>query len=290
MLDVGLCTQVACIWEATARKVGNVHRGQDFEDVGYLDFLLSAAAIAPVMTGACQRRLGTTVLECVRATRRVVRSNTNLGMILLLAPLAAVPAQVPLREGVKQVLRDLDVEDAQLVYEAIRLARPGGLGKVPEQDVGEEPTETLRQVMARAGQRDLIAREYAGDFAIVFDEGVPAQERGLSRTRSLEDAIVLCHLTLLSQYPDSLIVRKRGESEARQASQKASEVLAAGGPVTPAGKVLLGEFDTWLRAEGHARNPGTTADLVTACLFVLLREGRIALPPDIPFATPGAFG
>src|SRR5262245_58243539 len=91
MLPVGLCVQLACVWEATARKPGNVHRYRDFEDASYLDFILSAAAIAPVLEGAAGRPVGQTILDAVRATRLVVRTNTNLGIILLLSPLAAVP-------------------------------------------------------------------------------------------------------------------------------------------------------------------------------------------------------
>ena len=61
MPDIGLCAQIACIWEATARKPGNVHRFRDFDDSSYLDFLLSAAAIAPILAKASQRRVGATV-------------------------------------------------------------------------------------------------------------------------------------------------------------------------------------------------------------------------------------
>src|SRR5258708_33075507 len=96
MLSVGLSAQLACIWEATARKPGNVHRYCDFDDVSYLDFVVSAAAIAPVMENARGRRVGLTILEAVQATRQVVRTHTNLGIILLLAPFAAVPARMEL--------------------------------------------------------------------------------------------------------------------------------------------------------------------------------------------------
>src|SRR5437868_14215473 len=124
MLSIGLCAQLACIWEATARKPGNVHRYKDFEDVSYIDFLASAAAIAPVMENAPNRRVGETVLDAVEATRQVVTSNTNLGIILLLAPLAAVPRSESLETGVKCVLETLRVSDSRDVYRAIRLARP----------------------------------------------------------------------------------------------------------------------------------------------------------------------
>ena len=203
--DAGLCAQIACIWEATARKPGNVHRYRDFDDSTYPDFLLSAAAIAPVMTTACQRRVGATVLEAVRATRRVTGTNTNLGIVLLLAPLAAVPPEQELRGGIERVLAELDVEDARRVYEAIRLASPGGLGRVSEQDVYAEPTQTLRQVMALAADRDMVARQYANGFAEVFNDGVPALLAGLERTGSIEGAIISAHLHLMAHHPDTLI-------------------------------------------------------------------------------------
>src|SRR5439155_24171890 len=101
-LSPGLCAQLACIWEATARKPGNVHRFRDFDDASYLDFIVSAAAIGPVLETASQRRIGENLLAAVQATRGVVASNTNLGIILLLTPLAAVPATEPLRVGLER--------------------------------------------------------------------------------------------------------------------------------------------------------------------------------------------
>lgn len=284
MIDAGLCTQIACIWEATARKPGNVDRLHDFEDVTYTDFLLSAAAIAPSMTMACQRRVGATVLESLRATRRVVGTNTNLGMVLLLAPLATVAHEDELRGGVERILAALDLEDSRLVYEAIRLASPGGLGSAAEQDVQSAPTQTLRQVMALAADRDLVALQYANGFAEVFDDGAPALLAGLQRTGSIEGAIIFAHLHLMARYPDTLIARKRGQEEAAEVARRARGVLDAKWPKERAGWTALSEFDAWLRAEGHQRNPGATADLIAACLFVLLRENTITLPPRFPWA------
>jgi triphosphoribosyl-dephospho-CoA synthase len=285
MLDVGLCAQVACVWEVTARKPGNVHRFKDFEDVSYLDFILSAAAIAPVMGEAVSRPVGETVLAAVRATRQVVQSNTNLGMVLLLAPLAAVPDGEDLRAGVERVLASLTVEDARLVYEAIRLAAPGGLGQASEQDVREEPTGTLSEVMALAAERDLVARQYANGFAQVFDESAPALEQGIRECGSLEGGIVYAQLVLLAQNGDTLIARKRGADEAEEVRVFALCALLEKWHFTARGRAVVAELDDWLREVGHERNPGTTADLVTAGLFVLLRQGRIAVPSGLPWAT-----
>ncbi len=282
MPDVGLCAQLACIWEATARKAGNVHRFVDFTDTTYLDFLLSAAAIAPVLATARERPVGDTVLECVRATRRVVRTNTNLGIVLLLAPLAAVPEAEALRPGVARVLVSLRVEDARQVYEAIRLAVPGGLGAAPQQDVREQPTLPLRDVMALAADRDLVARQYANNFTEVFDEGVPRLRRDLDELGALEAALVRTHLYLMGRHPDTLIARKLGSAEAAESARRARAVLDAGWPQRPEGRDAFAAFDVWLREVGHQRNPGATADLVTACLFVALREGLIEVPLSIP--------
>src|SRR5207245_9984253 len=120
----GLCAQIACIWEATARKPGNVHRYRDFDDTNFLDFLHSAAAIAPILETACERHVGETVLQCVQATQAVTLRNTNLGIILLLAPLATVPCSETLRTVLKQVLANLDVTDSRAVDHALRLAWP----------------------------------------------------------------------------------------------------------------------------------------------------------------------
>jgi triphosphoribosyl-dephospho-CoA synthase len=297
---IGLLAQTACIWEATARKPGNVHRFHDFEDTNYLDYLLSAAAVAPVLDYAPQRRVGETVLAAVEARRQVVHANTNLGIVLLLAPLASVPVGEDLAGGLRRVLDNLDLADSRAVFQAIRLAAPGGLGRVSDQDVHEEPSLPLRQVMALAADRDLIACQYANDFRHVFD-GVRALELGLQRTGSLEGAIIWCHVTLLASCRDSLILRKCGPEVALEASERAHAVLTAapplttenkrywqmlpfGWPHTAEGRQALAELDTWLRAEGHRRNPGTTADLVTACLFAALRQGIMTLPPSVPWS------
>lgn len=288
MPSLGLFAQTACLWEATARKPGNVHRFADFDDATYVDFLMSAAALHEAMTCAPLVGVGRTIRDAVRDTRRVVRSNTNLGIILLLAPLAAASDvdYHSLRADVGHLLTRLDVEDSRAAYEAIRLANPSGLGRVEDQDVSAEPTLPLRQVMALAADRDLIARQYANGFREVFEDAVPALVRGLEATGCLEGAIIFCHLSLLAKYPDSLIARKRGRAEAEEAGRRARAVLDAGWPGEASAAVVLRDFDEWLRTAGRGRNPGTTADLVTAALFVTLREGILSLPPSHPWTLP----
>lgn len=280
MKRIGLLAQLACIWEVTARKPGNVHRYADFADVHYLDFVLSAAAIAPVLETAIQRPVGETIHQAVQATRQVVRTNTNLGIILLLAPLAAISLDQPLSPALEQVLDELTVQDSRLVFQAIRLANPGGIGETEEQDLSGEPTLPLRQIMALAAERDMIARQYVNGYQEVLTCGVPALLEGLERFGALEEAIIHCHLTLMAKYPDSLIARKRGLAEAQEAAKRARSVLQA----KENRSTQIADLDRWLREQGHKRNPGTTADLVTASLFVALRENKIHYPLQCPWS------
>ena len=111
-------------------------------------------------------------------------------------------------------------------------------------------------------------------------------QRGLEQTQALEPAVIYCHLHLLATCPDSLIARKRGAPEAAEASRRAQTVLAKGWPQIELGWEALADLDAWLRAEGNRRNPGTTADLVTASLFIALREGMLEVPCRFPFAAP----
>lgn len=279
---LGLFAQTACIWEATARKPGNVHRFADFADLAYADFLLSAAAIAPVLDQAPGKPLGQTILAAVEATRRVVTTNSNLGIVLLLAPLAAVALGTSLKDGVPAVLAATTVEDARLVYRAIRLAHPGGLGTSPEQDVRDEPTLSLVEVMRLAADRDTIAHQYANEFSGLREITAPGIAMALDRWGGLELAIVATFLAELAETLDSLIRRKRGVRAAGEVQTRARAVFEARWPDAPRGWDEFHTFDAWLREE--RLNPGTTADLLAASLFVLLREGTIPLPSPYPWS------
>jgi triphosphoribosyl-dephospho-CoA synthase len=273
-LSPGRRAMIACTLEATARKPGNVHPGASFSDLSYADFLAGAAAIRPVLDRAGERGVGRTVLECVRDTRRLVATNVNLGIALLLAPLAAVPPDVRLQSGIGEVLNRLTLDDARAVFEGIRLASPGGLGRVANQDVAGEPTEDLRTIMRHAAERDLVARQYANSFEQVF-WAASLLSGPVAAHLDWEQAIIFCHLELMANYPDTLIARKRGAAEAEESAHRAGAILAAEWPATPESRRMLIEFDVWLRAIGHERNPGTTADLVTASLYVALHDATI---------------
>lgn len=287
-LTIGQAATMACLLEASVPKPGNVHRGADFADMTFYDFAVSAALIGPILETASHCGVGLAALRAVQATRAWVPCNTNLGTILLLAPLAAAApraSELPdsagassLATAVVDVLDRLTADDAHHVYEAIRLANPGGLGTADEADVAGEPPADLRAAMALAADRDLVARQYANGFAEVLGEVVPLLAEGLRQGWPLPDTVIHAAVCLMHAHPDSLIARKCGDAVARQSAEYAGAVLKAGPVGSEAYFAALSDLDFWLRADGNRRNPGTTADLIAAGLFAALWEGIISPP------------
>jgi triphosphoribosyl-dephospho-CoA synthase len=268
--------QLACVLEASAEKPGNITPRHDFADTSYEDMLRSAIALGPELGRAAERGVGDTVLAAVRATRRVAPTNTNLGIALLLAPLARAALLGGALPGrVEEVLGALTLDDARAAYAAIREAGPAGLDEPVEHDVHAAPTVALRDAMAAAAERDSVAGEYATGYAVTFELGLPALARALDDGLGPRAATVELYLALLAAVPDTLVARKRGRRAAERVSIGAASVLAAGGVRGDAGRTALQAFDASLRRDGNALNPGTTADVVTAVLFVALLEGLL---------------
>ncbi len=277
-LSVGDAFTLATIMEATAPKPGNVHRGADFEDLSYPDFVVAAALVGPVIEAANNLPVGQTIHAAVATTRAAVGTNTNLGTLLLVVPLAKVPLYLPLAPNIGQVLANLTPQDARDVYDAIRLAQPGGMGRVEEADVADEPPGDLVAAMRLAADRDLVARQYATNFADLFETVVPLLTAAVAAGPDLLAAIVHLHVQLMARFPDSLIARRCGAEIAAQSAARAQRILDSGKPGDEAYDRGLADLDFWLRSDGHRRNPGTTADLVAAGLFVALRDGIIKSP------------
>jgi len=274
--QVAAAAQLACLLEVSAPKPGNVSPFAAFRDASYEDYLASAAAIGPTLAAAGERPLGATIRAAVEATARWAPSNTNLGLVLLLAPLARAaltPGGASLRDRLAATLAATTVADARDTYAAIRLGAPGGLGRAPDQDVAGTPTASLRDVMAMAVERDAIAREYASDFRTTFELGAPALRAALADRLPWRDAVVETYLTLLAAAPDTHIARKLGLPAAVTVQQRGRSVLDAGGVRTAPGREAIAALDGELRDEANTLNPGATADLTGAAIYLVLLEG-----------------
>lgn len=267
--------ETACLMEVMTPKPGNVFPGQSFADCGVEDFVRSAKAIALPLARVSELGIGAAVLEAVQQSRRVAGANTHLGVILLIAPMAAVPPEESLAAGIRAALAGLTMEDTRLVYEAIRIARPGGLQTVAAQDVSQTPTIPLTDCMRLAADHDLIARQYVSDFEDVLTMARTGYREARIRTLCQRDQISLVALRLLACEGDSLIARKCGRAMSDLVSDKAASIVASGWPATPESRALWAALNAYLTEEGNQRNPGTTADMVAASLFAALREGCV---------------
>ncbi len=275
---LGWAAEMACLLEVSAEKPGNVTRRKDFEDTAFLDFIISASAIGPSFRAAGSRSVGETILSAIQATRKFVGTNTNLGIVLMLAPLAKAACTGPhddLQTAIKPVLLGLSVEDARRAYAAINLAKPAGMGNSQRYDLNEVEVEiTLLQAMAEARERDTIALEYVTDYRITFEMGLPVLRQALLKGARLPRAIVHTFLHILSKVPDTLIARKKGMGVAQDVSKQAEIIVKNGG--VWGDSEAIEEFDRSLRDKEHSLNPGTTADLIAAILFAYLIEDNFS--------------
>ncbi len=306
-LLLGEAIQLACLIEATSRKAGNVHPWASFDDLSYVDFCHAGESLAKFSSQAAFNlqpsqetpgSLGMWIEQAVAASQSSSTSNVNLGIVLLVAPLAMTwrtgmteqtgTTLASWQEAVAHLIATSTTADAAAMYRAIMAAKPGGLGKSTTQDVRETPTVTLQEAMHLARDRDQIAACYGDGFSSLFQHWVSHLNRWIDELSqanpesyshaagwefppaSWEVATIGLQLELLSQHGDSLIARKLGPEFHREVPLQARKILEADWPYTATGWQLYHTFDQWLRADGHQRNPGTTADLIAATWLVYL--------------------
>ena len=259
------------ICDINALKPGNVGRHGAGHGMECADFIKSAQAVTPIL---CDRRLGIgrKILSSVEATRAEVRCNTNLGMVLLIAPIIQVfqehGLQADFRRTVKSTLKSLGRQEAQDIFAAIRLANPGGLGKTDRYDVNSPLEIDIYSAMEAARDRDLVALQYANGYREVVDLGVKSLQNQFDRWNSVEWAVVACYLMYMASFPDSHIRRKHGIETAGQVRKRTKPVLerfmSYDNP-EDAREVLM-NFDRELKAS--ELNPGACADLTVASLLL----------------------
>lgn len=302
---VSKCLELAILLEASANKPGNVNRTNDFERTHYEHFLASAVALSPSFEVAAKRgiavskedlevddiELGPIIKNCaVDVNAWQHGGNTLLGTAILLSPIAVAAGMTSdeeetfdiegLKENLKLVVESTTPEDAVNVYEAIKTANPGGLGKASDLDVNDSNSVdkirkdriSLYQIFKLASGYDLVCSEWVNNYPITFDLAYPSLMGRLKENKTLDTAIVLTFLGVLAGHPDTLIARKTNGEEAIRISLMAKEVLELG-VENSSGKWRLSEFDEELRRSSNLLNPGTTADIISAALSVCVLGG-----------------
>ncbi len=303
--EIAAALQLALLLEVSAYpKPGNIHRTRDFERTRFEHFLASASALGPqfrlaalrgstIARGSINTKLmiGERIRCAVEACSRWQHGgNTSLGSILLLVPIAyaagmtrprsrLTPAMI--RQNLRKVVRRTTPADAVDVYKAIRVATPGGIGTAPELDINDDDSTaeirrrglSLLDIFRISASYDSISSEWANDFPITFEIGLPALTTELRSSGDINKAIVDTYLKILSRIPDTLIARKKGEATARQVTSRAKRVMKLEGMKTPQGRRAILQMDHELQRRGNEWNPGTTADLTASALSVLVLSG-----------------
>jgi triphosphoribosyl-dephospho-CoA synthase len=292
--------------EVTASKPGNVTPNSSFEGTGIEHFLASTVAAESSFEEAARRGtlvsenklninqvgIGEIIKKCavnIKAWQK--GGNTLLGTVMLFVPIAVAAGMTKiwdnfvfdfsrLRANLRLAVEFTTSEDAIHLYEAIDVAKPSGLGGVPDFDVTDPKSKTrllednisLFEVFKIAADYDDICSEWVNNYTITFDLSYPYLMERLKRG-DVNMAVVHTFLKILSEHPDTFIARKVGVEKARAVSLETKKVLKLGGLETTEGRESLRELDKRLRASGNLFNPGTTADLTAAALALCTLSG-----------------
>lgn len=263
--------KAACMAELQALKPGNVHAFADGHGMTIEDFIQSADVTADIISRP-DFTLGERIFYAAEATKNAVGQNTNLGVLLLCAPIidAAmnVTGQITLQQALHDTLAQLTVSDAEYVSRAIVLASPGGLGDAAEYDVRDLPQVSLLTMMRAAQDKDRIAWQYAHDFEDVMGFGLSRYTDAMLQWANPAWSATALYLGFMSRYPDTHIARKYGAAFAENIRQEAAVFeqmhMTAENPKLVQKKLL--DWDTSLKQLGI--NPGTSADLTVATLLL----------------------
>ena len=294
---ISQCLELAILYEVSGYpKPGNVHRTADFVETRFEHYLASAVAVAPSFRFAADQGIKFSKGELLAteigvgniikdAVNRMIKSqtggNTLLGSIILLTPIAVAAGMISnnfvisrLREKIGIVVKSTTPEDAVAVYDAIASTNPGGLNKSSELDVTDPNSKkqilengiTLLDTFKIASAYDSIASEWVNNYPITFDLGYPYFIKQIKKTGDINTSTVHVFLKILSEVPDTFIIRKVGETKAESVSSDSKKILKEGGLTTQSGRNLLNKLDGRLRDKNHHLSPGTTADLTEAVL------------------------
>lgn len=270
-----LAFEQACLWEVEARKAGNVFPGKSLRNMNHQHFYRSAQVVAKVLRQSTTLQLGELIYLSLVESFAAVSCNTNLGIVLLTMPWHLAWVQ---DRPLEAILQSTTIEETEKVYQAIRAVQAGGMGQVEEQDIHKVPTIPLKEAMALASERDLIARQYDTNYQVFLDDFIPRLKQFLHHAATLEEAIIRMHVCWMALYPDTLITRKFGDAVARKIMADAQALDEKQYSAEFARDYF--QFDDELRHSNPPINPGTTADFMAAGLYYLQLFDSCAFPPS----------
>lgn len=269
----------ACELDILAFKPGNVSVYQEGHDMTVADFLISAEVSAEALTDP-NLSLGEKIYAAVAATKKAVGCNTNLGIVLLCAPLLqaahCLHIEQTLHTSLQQLLINTTLQDADWVFRAIALATPAGLGETAEQDVHNQASVTLIEAMALAKNKDRIALQYVSNFVDIFDYTVFVYNATAEKFADTRWAALAVYAALLAHFPDSHIERKYGKRYTPWVMEEMTKISEALSTLSNPDYLFpeLYRVDSAFKANNI--NPGTTADLTVATVLAVFLEKLIS--------------
>jgi len=281
--QVARSAQLALLLEVSAYpKPGNVDRTHDFIDTSYEQFLASSVAVYPVLREAAMRKgrgVGKLIRKGVEESVKWQHGgNTHFGALLLLIPLAMAAgasdscATPVLKYRASEIMQNTDVEDAIELYRAFPMAKVKVRRDVAELDVMNEASlEEIRNkqlslfdILTISAPYDLISRELVGGFEKTFRYAALIAD--FIRDKPLNEAITHAYLNLLAEEEDTFVKMKFGAEKSRYVKERAKGIVDRGYR-----REELEEFDHELIIAGI--NPGSSADLIVAALFIAILQG-----------------
>lgn len=279
--DIMKASQIACCFEVGSFKPGNVHRNRDYDDIKYHHFISSGIAFGDIIYEAClnQKNIGEHIKRAVVESKKWSPTNANLGIIMLHMPIAMAAAKLGefdenlLKKETELITKSTSVEDAISVYEAIEIAL--AFVNAPEEgpDLKNENAKqelidknfTLYDVFKISSTWDSISNEWTKNFSISY-KGYNLIKEYYEKYGNINVSVTKTFINLLSEYPDTLIARKKGIDASKMVSEKATEVL------NDFSRENVIAFDKFLSQDGNKLNPGTTADLIASSLLIFLLD------------------
>ena len=260
----------ACHKDVEVTKPGNVSINSPHHDTTASDYLISSINSGSELFHA-DYTLGERVLNSIIATRNETPVNTNLGIIMLCAPIIHALLNyrdLSLKEAIKNTISNADANDTAKICEAINITNPGGLGDAERYDTKSLPAVKLREIMGYSAGYDRISYQYHNDFEDIIDFILPNLEKNMIKYDSNDISISMTFLQILGKIPDSHISRKFGEEIAKKTSNHVNDLLKIQDKECSDDYLVkqLNNLDCEYKKKGI--NPGTTADLLVASLMI----------------------
>ena len=266
----------ACSKDVEVIKPGNVNIDYPHSDTTAYDFLRSAHDSCKSLFKQ-DFSLGERIYYSVSDSRKNTKVNTNLGILLLIAPIIHSllhSTKTTFRSALKDVIKTSQISDTNLLCRAINFVNPGGLGEKERMSTNSLPRVTLKTIMDKSANYDRLSYQYSTGYSDILDFIVPRIIEHKKNIENTDFLLSLVFLEILSEIPDTHISRKFNEKIAKKTSNEACDLIKIINTERSRKKALSRICQLDYEYKNKGINPGTTADLLLSGVMIerLLRS------------------